>query len=377
MDTCTINLPKTDGYQAGQVSKPKAGPAKVVVAMSGGVDSSVAAFLLKEQGHEVVGISMRLWGYEKESKHGCCTPEDLYDARRVADQLSIPYFVVNMQADFDQGVVKPFVASYAKGETPNPCVKCNQEIKFKELLAQLDPLGCDLLATGHYAQKSYDGQKYHLLKAVDPQKDQTYFLFGLGQYELSKIIFPLGHLTKPEVREIARKANLRVSEKKDSQEICFVPNDYKPFVEKHIQPKDRVKGKLKDTQGNVLGEHEGIHHFTIGQRKGLEIPKTLPMYVSKISPQGDVIVGKDEDLYTTTFTVNDLKWTDESLKAGEKIQAKIRSRFEPVAALIKNISDEKYTVEFENPQRAITPGQAAVFYRGESLVGGGWIVADE
>lgn len=347
---------------------------RVVIAMSGGVDSSVAAYLLQKQGYEVVGISMRLWSYDPDTTHGCCTPDDLYDARRVADQLKIPYYVFNFEKKFEGAVVDQFIESYRNGETPNPCVRCNTDIKFDILLQRADELGADYLATGHYAKllKDDDGI-YHLQRAVDDQKDQSYFLFGMNQEQLSKLMFPLGEMTKPQVREIGEEAGIITSNKKDSQEICFVPTDYKKFVRDRIQDEDVIKGNLVSEEGKVLGAHQGIHEYTIGQRKGIDIPTTLPMFVSNIDKTtGDITIGDKKSLFKKEFTVKELRYTKDEVKEGDVFDLKIRSRFEPAKATVKKVG-ETVTFEFDEPQKSITPGQAAVFYKDNCVIGGGWI----
>lgn len=347
---------------------------RIVVAMSGGVDSSVAAALLTEQGYEVIGITMRLWSYEADANHGCCTPEDLLDARKVASRLGIPYYVSNMEETFDEHVVQQFVDSYARGETPNPCVRCNTDIKFKELLAKAKELGADYLATGHYAQIEKNGSVFNLKRAQDLSKDQSYFLFGLTQAELAQIMFPLGHLTKDKVREIAKKYGLDVATKKDSQEICFVPKDYKTFVESRLSPSQKKAGFIVDRAGEKLGEHDGIHRFTIGQRKGLGVPGTLPMYVMSIEENGDVVVGAKEEMRSSHVAVRELTWTHQSPSLGERVFLKIRSRFEPAEAVISDLSADFMRLTFMEPQASVTPGQAAVVYRNDECLGGGWII---
>lgn len=356
---------------------------RVVVAMSGGVDSSVAAYLLVEQGYEVVGISMRLWSYEKDATHGCCTPEDLLDARKVANQLGIPHYITDFQATFEQKVVDEFVNAYKHGETPNPCVRCNNDLKFSTLLKRANELGADYLATGHYARvvreiSQGDGitestQEYKLLRAVDASRDQSYFLYGMSQKELSQIMFPLGELTKVEVRKIGRKAGISTSDKPDSQEICFVPKDYSEFVEKRIQGQV-ISGNLIDEAGKVLGKHEGIHQFTVGQRKGIQIPTTLPMYVSKIDKTtGNVTIGSKEALKKSAFDVRELRWVNAPVQVGDRLLTQIRSRFYPSQAVIEEVAEETVRVKFEVPQESISPGQAAVFYKDNQVIGGGWI----
>jgi len=347
---------------------------RIVVAMSGGVDSSVAAYILHAQGHEVIGVSMRLWSYDPDNTHGCCTPDDLYDARRVADQLGIPYYVFNFEQRFEDTVVKDFVEQYRNGETPNPCVRCNTDIKFDILLERTRELGADYLATGHYARLLEDqGGVFYLKQAVDAQKDQSYFLFGMNQDQLSKLMFPLGSMTKPDVRALAEKAGILTSGKKESQEICFVPTDYKKFVGERIDSSQIKKGHLVNQQGEVLGSHDGIHGYTIGQRKGIQVPTKLPTYVSHINKDtGDITVGDQNSLMKTTFVVRQLRYTKGPLEVGDTYDLKIRSRFKPAKAKIEKIGD-KIILEFAQPQKSITPGQAAVFYKDQCVVAGGWI----
>jgi tRNA-uridine 2-sulfurtransferase len=339
--------------------------------MSGGVDSSVAALLLVRAGYEVVGLSMRLWSYEKEATHGCCTPEDLYDARRVADQLGISHYVSDFEAIFEEKVVDNFVESYANGETPNPCVRCNQDVKFSALMKRALELGADYLATGHYARREEKDGSFALLRARDVRRDQSYFLFGLTPQELSKVLFPLGELNKEEVRQLAKDSGLINFDKPDSQEICFVPEDYSTFVEKRLS--EITSGEIVNQAGEVLARHDGIHRFTVGQRKGLGVSSLLPMYVLSVQKDGRVVVGSNEELKKSAFTTRELRWMGRTPKAGEKLMAQIRSRFEPKPAFVEGEEGGKWKIRFESPQRAITPGQAAVFYRGDELIGGGWI----
>jgi len=346
---------------------------RVAVAMSGGVDSSVAALLLKQQGYDVVGLSMRLYSYEKEATHGCCTPEDLYDARRVADLIQIPHYVTDFEAVFEEKVISNFIQSYRFGETPNPCARCNMDVKFSALLKKAEELGANYLATGHYARKGTIDGKTVLLRGIDRARDQSYFLFGLSQSELEKLMFPLGDLTKVQVRKIAKEAGLNVAEKPDSQEICFVPKNYESFVEKKLDPKDKVKGKIFNEKGEALGNHDGIHNFTIGQRKRIGVSSQLPMYVVSIQKSGDVIVGSDEALFKRKFDVREVSWVSNPPEKDEEVLVQIRSRFEASPAIVCEKSERKFSVSFEKPQRAITPGQAAVFYKNDQVLGGGWI----
>ncbi|MFH1263371.1 MAG: tRNA 2-thiouridine(34) synthase MnmA [Pseudomonadota bacterium] len=349
------------------------GTQRVVVAMSGGVDSSVAALLLKNAGFDVVGISMRLWSYDPEATHGCCTPDDLYDARRVADRLGIPHYVSDFEATFEEKVVHPFLESYRRGETPNPCVRCNTDIKFTTLLQRAEELGATHLATGHYARVEKREGSFHLLRSLNRKKDQSYFLFGLGQNELSKTLFPLGEMDKEDVRKIAQEAKLPVAVKPDSQEICFVPGDYAEFVEKHSAATDLKCGRILNEDGEKLGLHRGIHRYTVGQRKKLPVAKLEAAYVLEVRPDGDIVIGPDAALFKREFSVRECRWIVEPPKEGEEVFAQIRSRFEAAPATIVASGKGTAKVAFREPQRAITPGQAAVIYRGDEVIGGGWI----
>jgi tRNA-uridine 2-sulfurtransferase len=342
----------------------------IAVAMSGGVDSSAAAFLLKERGEEIVGLSMQLW----RDNGRCCSLDDLWDARRVATGLGIPYYVLNLEKDFERTVVAPFVATYLRGETPSPCILCNNYVKFHHLVEKAAGIGADRVATGHYARVKYDETlgRWLLLRGRDRKKDQSYFLFGLTQEQLSKTLFPLGDLTKPEVREIARRAGLPTSEKAESQEICFVEGrSYAEFVEQYAEMEPVTNGEIVNEEGIVIGRHSGIHKYTVGQRKGLVATGT-PQYVVRIEPEANrVVVGSDP--MKSRFIVRNDNWIAiEQLVEPIRCEVQIRNRFEPKPATISKI-DGEVTVEFDEPQRAITPGQGAVFYWDDVVVGGGWI----
>jgi len=345
---------------------------RVVVAMSGGVDSSAAAALLKEQGHEVIGITLRVWSYEGAAKCGsCCSPDDIDDARRVAQALGIPFYVANVEELFKSTVVQPFVKAYVEGRTPIPCVACNQHVKFDFLLQRARSLGAKL-ATGHYARIEEQGGRFRLCRASDLTKDQSYFLFTLGQAELADILFPVGHLTKAEVREIAQRHALATSKKPESMEICFVPDgDYAGFVERVAGP--QPKGAIVDSAGTSLGEHAGIHRFTVGQRRGLGVTSAEPLFVQRIDPdQRRVVVGPAAGNQRSTFRIARPHWVDQAPSPEALLSVRIRHRHAGSPGRVA-VSDGGATVELETPGRAITPGQAAVFYDRDRVVGGGWI----
>jgi len=368
----------------------------IAVAMSGGVDSSTVAAMLRAEGHNVIGLTMQLWNQRRlagregmpESVQGrCCSLDDVYDARRVAQQIGIPYYVVNHEERFERDVVRPFVEQYLSGRTPIPCSLCNNHLKFDQLLVVAQQIGAERVATGHYARVAYDHDRgrWLLKRPADLSKDQTYFLFGLTQEQLSRTLFPLGEMTKPEVRVLARQHGLALAEKPDSQEICFVPGgDYKRFIDAYLAEQGEslpdTSGELVTTSGEVIGEHHGIHNFTVGQRKGLGVATGSPLYVIQISGASkQVIVGGDEHLYSRTLRARrvNLIAVDE-LREPMRVAVKIRHRHEPAAALIETIKTEsagedEILVTFDQPQRAITPGQAAVFYDGDTVLGGGWI----
>jgi tRNA-specific 2-thiouridylase len=359
--------------------------------MSGGVDSSTVAAMLRAQGHNLIGLTMQLWNQRRlagregmpESVQGrCCSLDDVYDARRVARQIGIPYYVVNHEESFEREVVRPFVEEYLSGRTPIPCSLCNNHLKFEQLHVVARQIGAERVATGHYARVDFDekSQRWLLKRPADHSKDQTYFLFGLTQEQLSRTLFPLGDMTKPEVRESAHRYGLALAEKPDSQEICFVPGgDYKRFIDAYLAERGdalpETAGELVTTNGEVIGEHTGIHNFTVGQRKGLGVATGSPLYVIQISGANkQVIVGGNEHLYSRTLRarrVNLISVSD--LHEPMRVSVKIRHRHEPATAVIAKEGSDDIVVTFEEPQRAITPGQAAVFYEGDVVVGGGWI----
>jgi tRNA-specific 2-thiouridylase len=366
---------------------------KIAVAMSGGVDSSAAAAILKEQGHELVGFTMQLWNQNRGisvNENGeslpsrCCSLDDVYDARRVAEELGFPFYVLNLEREFERDVVQPFVTSYLNGETPIPCVACNSRLKFASLDRLALSLGCEKVATGHYARVEFDPatNRYRLLRGCDPQKDQSYFLWELTQDQLSRSMFPLGEMSKPDARQAARRNELAVAEKSESQEICFVPDgDYAGFIDRYLAKEDQVDrlpgaGEIVSTSGELIGEHAGIHRYTIGQRRGIGISSAQPLYVTAIdSEMNRIVVGGQDELEGDDFTAAGVNWIAFE-NPTERVRAAVRVRYRHTAApaTIIPLPDHRVRVKFDEPQRAITPGQATVFYDGDEVIGGGWIV---
>jgi tRNA-uridine 2-sulfurtransferase len=371
-----------------------ASPRVIAVAMSGGVDSSTVAAMLQAEGHTLIGLTMQLWnqrrlagreGMPREVQGRCCSIDDVYDARRVAERLGIPYYLVNHEERFERDVVKPFVREYLAGRTPIPCSLCNNYLKFDQLLLTARQIGAELIATGHYARNEYDDAsgRWLLKRPADTSKDQTYFLFGLTQEQLAHTLFPLGGYTKPEVREQARAYDLGIATKPDSQEICFIPGgDYKRFIDAYLDEQGKAmpdsSGEIVTTDGALAGHHGGIHQFTVGQRKGLGVASPSPLYVLSIDPEShQVTVGGEDALLSRTLTARQLNWISiADLTEPMRVEVKIRHRHEPAAAAIEKTGEDEVTAHFDEPVRAVTPGQAAVFYQGDVVVGGGWIVAD-
>lgn len=361
----------------------------IAVAMSGGVDSSAAAVLLKQEGHSIVGLSMQLWNQRRQpgeepgaepapTRAGrCCSLDDVWDARRVATHIGFPFYVLNLEDEFEQTVVAPFVQTYLAGETPSPCILCNNYVKFHHLVDRAAQIGADRVATGHYARVRYDEARgrWILLRGKDTRKDQSYFLFGLTQDQLAKTVFPLGEITKAEAREIARTAGLPTYDKPESQEICFVQEgSYRTFVEKYAGIGE-TPGDIVNTDGEVVGSHGGLHRYTIGQRKGLVASGSPQYVVSMDRALNQVVIGDDQDTGRSAFTVRDANWIAiERPTEPVRCQIQIRNRFEPKPGTV--VSDASGTrVSFDTPQRAVTPGQAAVFYQDDVVLGGAWISA--
>ena len=347
--------------------------------MSGGVDSSVAALLIKQAGYDVIGIMLKLWDAPKNEplKHAsCCSIEDATDARRVADQLQIPFYVINSKDNFKNNVIDPFVKEYLQGRTPNPCAMCNDKVKFEYLYTKAYELGAYYVATGHYARKQWDApaEQWQLLKGADEHKDQSYFLFTLGQKQLEHTLFPIGDLSKEEVRRLAEEYGLKTSQKPESQEICFVPNGkHGAFIEKFKPDAVIPTGKFINETGQVLGTHEGIHHYTVGQRRGTQVAQGERVYIKSIDPvTNNITIASDNSLYQGSLLAQRVRWVH-AVQDGMEVTARIRHRHVGSSATLHLEANDRVRVHFKEPQRAIAPGQAVVFYAGQEMLGGGWI----
>jgi tRNA-specific 2-thiouridylase len=374
---------------------------RVLLGMSGGVDSSVAGYLLREQGYDVIGVTMKVWPQDciSRAEDKCCGPQAVADARSVAHALGIPHYVVDEADQFERVVIDYFASEYQAGRTPNPCVMCNEKLKFGNLWSKARALGCDFIATGHYAIIEHRDDRAVLRKGVDPRKDQSYFLFSLRQPQLRRALTPLGTMTKPQIREIAHSLGLKVADKIDSQEICFVPgNDYKAFLRSHVGEDEFHRGEIYDVDGNLVGEHEGIELFTIGQRKGLPGGSPRPRYVVDLDPATNrVIVGDADDLIVDEFEIDHVNWhavagcvdPGSGIAAREagvnapgyngEIEATVKIRYNHpgTVATVTPLENDRAQVRLHEPQRAVTPGQAAVIYDGDVVLGGGWICRRE
>ena len=351
---------------------------RVLLGMSGGVDSSVAGYLLREQDYDVVGVTMKVWPQDCISRAAdkCCGPQAIADARSVAHSLGIPHYVVDEADQFERLVIDYFSSEYQAGRTPNPCVMCNEKLKFGNLWSKAEALGCNYIATGHYAIIEHRADRAILRKGVDPRKDQSYFLFSLRQPQLRRALTPLGRMSKPAIRDIARSLGLKVADKVDSQEICFVPgNDYKAFLRSHLRENEFHPGGIYDLEGNFVSEHEGLELFTIGQRKGLPGGSARPRYVVDLDPATNrVIIGEADDLLTEEFEIDRINWVSREKSDGAiEITVKIRYSHSGTAATLTPLDGDRARVQLHQPQKAVTPGQAAVFYDGDAVLGGGWI----
>ena len=352
---------------------------RVIIGMSGGVDSSVAAALLKKRGYEVIGMTLQLLEKDKQEQSACCNLSSVNDAKRVAYQLKIPHYIIDIRQDFQEKVIQNFINQYHNGQTPNPCVECNRHIKFDHILKKASEIGFDLMATGHYCIRRKAPKKniYHLYKGNDEKKDQSYFLYMLTQEQLKRTVFPLGGYTKPKIRELAKQLNLVNAQKKESQEICFVPKDYKKYVESHSDT-SQLKGNIELEDGTVIGTHPGIHHYTIGQSKGLGLSHHERLFVLKIIGQDKtVVVGPKEKLFRYNFTILKPSWIGNAPNTNDIFDLKVRYQMTSIKAKIKSEGENQVQIESNHPISSISPGQSAVLYQNNRVVGGGIVSIDE
>ncbi len=347
---------------------------RVLAAMSGGVDSSVTAALLRDDGYEVIGAMMRFWPDQKRVStfDSCCSPDAAYEARRVADHLGLPFYLLDYREVFEENIIAPFVQEYREGRTPNPCVLCNSKVKFDHLVKKAQMLGCDFVATGHYVQRIDNGVSPEFHRGSDPKKDQTYFLWGTPRNALERVLFPVGHLEKPAVRELARQYGLITAEKAESQDICFVPSTIQEYIGERIAPKS---GEIVDTTGNVVGEHEGTQFYTIGQRKGMKLFQShLERFIVRVdASKNQIVVGSKEECSSQSLSARGVNYLVDLENLPENLEAQVRYRTAPVPAKVVRAEAQGFSLEFLEPQFAVTPGQSVVLYNGSRLLGGGFI----
>jgi tRNA-uridine 2-sulfurtransferase len=347
---------------------------RVLAAMSGGVDSSVTAALLRDDGYEVIGAMMRFWPDQKRVStfDSCCSPDAAYEARRVADHLGLPFYLLDYREVFEENIIAPFIQEYREGRTPNPCVLCNSKVKFDHLVKKAQMLGCDFVATGHFVQRRDNGIQPEFHRGNDPRKDQTYFLWGTPRGALEKVLFPVGHLEKPAVRELARQYGLITAEKAESQDICFVPNTIKDYISERIMPKT---GEIIDMSGKIVGEHEGTQFYTIGQKKGMNLFQShLEQFIVRIEAEkNQIVVGSKTDCSSQTLGARGVNYLVDFENLPTNLEAQVRYRTAPVPAKLTRADEKSFSLEFLEPQFAVTPGQSVVLYSDTRLLGGGFI----